>query len=120
MVEGLAGGRTALVAKMHHALVDGLAAVDVSTVILDPTPRSSTSAAARAAAEPEAPPARRGLDQLTRIASAQLTLPRKLAREAVTRTMSPTRAPTPRQVRDAAGVVRRAGARPAARRPTRA
>ncbi len=37
-VEGLAGGRSALVAKMHHALVDGLAAVDVSTVILDPTP----------------------------------------------------------------------------------
>ena len=33
LVEGLAGGRTALVAKMHHALVDGLAAVDVSTVI---------------------------------------------------------------------------------------
>src|SRR3954451_24754714 len=38
VVEGLAGGRTALLAKMHHALVDGIAAVDVSTVILDPTP----------------------------------------------------------------------------------
>ena len=37
VIEGAAGGRTALVAKMHHALVDGLAAVDVSTVILDPT-----------------------------------------------------------------------------------
>ena len=38
LVEGLAGNRTALVAKMHHALVDGMAAVDVSTVILDPSP----------------------------------------------------------------------------------
>ncbi len=38
VVEGLARGRTAIVAKMHHALVDGIAAVDVGTVILDPTP----------------------------------------------------------------------------------
>src|SRR3954468_8221048 len=38
VVEGLAGGRSALVARMHHALVDGIAAVDVSTVVLDPTP----------------------------------------------------------------------------------
>src|SRR2546423_9474274 len=38
LVEGLRDGRTALVAKMNHALVDGIAAVDVSTVILDPTP----------------------------------------------------------------------------------
>ena len=42
VVEGLAGGRTALVAKMHHALVDGVAAVDVSIVILDPTPSRSS------------------------------------------------------------------------------
>jgi diacylglycerol O-acyltransferase len=38
IVEGLEGGRVALVPKMHHALVDGVAAVDVGTVILDPTP----------------------------------------------------------------------------------
>jgi diacylglycerol O-acyltransferase len=39
VVEGLAGGeRAALVAKMHHALVDGIAAVDIGTVLLDPTP----------------------------------------------------------------------------------
>jgi diacylglycerol O-acyltransferase / wax synthase len=39
VVEGLAGGeRVALLAKMHHALVDGIAAVDVGTVLLDPTP----------------------------------------------------------------------------------
>jgi diacylglycerol O-acyltransferase / wax synthase len=38
LVEGLEGGRTAVIAKMHHALVDGIAAIDIGTVILDPTP----------------------------------------------------------------------------------
>jgi diacylglycerol O-acyltransferase / wax synthase len=38
LVEGLEGGRNALLAKMHHALVDGIAAIDIGTVILDPTP----------------------------------------------------------------------------------
>jgi WS/DGAT/MGAT family acyltransferase len=38
LVEGLEGGRVALVPKMHHALVDGVAAVDIGTVLLDPTP----------------------------------------------------------------------------------
>jgi WS/DGAT/MGAT family acyltransferase len=37
VVDGLAGGRVALVPKMHHALVDGVAAVDVGTVLLDPS-----------------------------------------------------------------------------------
>jgi WS/DGAT/MGAT family acyltransferase len=37
VVDGLAGGRVALMPKMHHALVDGVAAVDVGTVLLDPS-----------------------------------------------------------------------------------
>jgi WS/DGAT/MGAT family acyltransferase len=37
VVDGLADGGTALVTKMHHALVDGVAAVDVGTVLLDPS-----------------------------------------------------------------------------------
>jgi diacylglycerol O-acyltransferase / wax synthase len=37
VVEGLGEGRVALLAKMHHALVDGVAAVDIGTVLLDPT-----------------------------------------------------------------------------------
>jgi diacylglycerol O-acyltransferase / wax synthase len=37
VVDGLADDRVALVPKMHHALVDGVAAIDVGTVLLDPT-----------------------------------------------------------------------------------
>ena len=39
LVEGLRGGRVALITKTHQALVDGLSNVDISTVILDATPR---------------------------------------------------------------------------------
>ena len=40
-VEGLSGGRTALLSKTHHALVDGISGVDLATVLFDlqPEPR---------------------------------------------------------------------------------
>jgi diacylglycerol O-acyltransferase / wax synthase len=45
MVQRMAGGRFALIAKTHHALVDGISGVDITTVLFDtaaepaPTPR---------------------------------------------------------------------------------
>lgn len=41
LVEGLAGGRVAVISKTHHAMVDGISAVDLGQVLLDvsPTPR---------------------------------------------------------------------------------
>jgi diacylglycerol O-acyltransferase / wax synthase len=41
LVEGLEGGRLAVITKTHHAMVDGVSAVDIGQVILDvtPTPR---------------------------------------------------------------------------------
>lgn len=41
LVEGLDGGRIAVITKTHHAMVDGISAVDIGQVILDvtPTPR---------------------------------------------------------------------------------
>ena len=44
LVEGLEGGRFALLAKTHHALVDGISGVDIMTVLFDTSP------------EPAAPP----------------------------------------------------------------
>ncbi len=37
LVEGLSGGRFALVSKTHHALVDGIAGVDLLTMLFDVT-----------------------------------------------------------------------------------
>src|SRR5215211_738413 len=44
LVEGLEGGRIAVLAKTHHALVDGISGVDIVTVLFDTSP------------DPEAPP----------------------------------------------------------------
>jgi len=38
LVEGLSDGRFAVISKTHHAMVDGIAAVDIGQVILDTTP----------------------------------------------------------------------------------
>jgi diacylglycerol O-acyltransferase len=104
VVEGLSRGRTALVAKMHHALVDGIAAVDVSTVILDPTaeglelgpPDEPVPAEPRRAAR---------IEQLGRLAAAQLRMPRKLARETVSRALTLDARTAGRQMRGAASVL---------------
>jgi diacylglycerol O-acyltransferase len=39
-VEGLEGGRIGLVQKLHHALADGIAGVELATVLLDLDPRA--------------------------------------------------------------------------------
>src|SRR3954466_7647643 len=79
VVEGLEGGRSALVARMHHALVDGIAAVDVSPVALDRTPDPLETEA------PERDPAR---SSLARITAARLHVPRKLARDMAARALA--------------------------------
>jgi WS/DGAT/MGAT family acyltransferase len=38
LLEGLAGGRWALVTKTHHCLVDGVGSIDAGTVLLDAAP----------------------------------------------------------------------------------
>jgi WS/DGAT/MGAT family acyltransferase len=38
LVEGLAGGRFAVIQKTHYAMVDGISAVDIAQVILDTSP----------------------------------------------------------------------------------
>jgi diacylglycerol O-acyltransferase len=43
LVEGLAGGRFAVITKTHHAMVDGLSSVDIGAVLLDLTPQPRES-----------------------------------------------------------------------------
>jgi diacylglycerol O-acyltransferase len=38
LVEGLSDGRVGIITKTHHAMVDGVSAVDIGTVMLDLTP----------------------------------------------------------------------------------
>jgi diacylglycerol O-acyltransferase len=54
LIEGLSGGRFAIVTKSHEALVDGLAALDISQVILDSESQVSVGPPSswRPAAEP--------------------------------------------------------------------
>jgi WS/DGAT/MGAT family acyltransferase len=106
VVEGLAGGRTALVARMHHALVDGIAAVDVSTVVLDPTPDALEIETPDASppASTRIPGTARA-DALARITAARLHVPRKLARDMASRALALDPRGTAKQVKTAAGVV---------------
>src|SRR5919198_4737981 len=86
VVEGLAGGRSAIVARMHHALVDGIAAVDVSTVILDPSPEG-LDLPPPPEDEPREPRRARRVEQLGRLAAAQLHTPRRPPPDAVARAL---------------------------------
>ena len=43
VIEGLKGGRGALLVRVHHSLVDGVAGVGMLKAILDPSPEGSTA-----------------------------------------------------------------------------
>lgn len=77
LVEGLADGGFALVGQVHHALVDGVAAVEVATLLFDdgtvpapstwrPVPAPSAATAARSAAQARVAGGARALGGLAR------------------------------------------------------
>jgi diacylglycerol O-acyltransferase len=86
----LPGGRIGLVGKAHHCMVDGIAAVELASLLLDPTPEPPPMNGARWRAEPTPSPARRLLggvaDRLIEGASLAgsvartLTSPRRVTR----------------------------------------
>jgi diacylglycerol O-acyltransferase len=88
IVEGLAGGRWAVVSKVHHSMVDGVAGVDLVSVVLD---RERVPAAA-VADDWQPGPDPSGL-QLTVDAAVDLvTSPRELLRTVWTTVRAPRRA----------------------------
>ena len=55
LIEGLEGGGHAVLSKTHHALVDGVAAVDVGTILLDPNPEGTEMPVPEEPSENDAP-----------------------------------------------------------------
>ena len=94
LARGFAPGRVALVPKMHHALVDGVAAVDVGTVILDPTPEPMELPPPDEPWEPRPYDRRR---HLARLAASPMVQAQRLflqgAERALTATTDPLKAP---------------------------
>ena len=53
LIEGLSDGRFALVTKTHQALVDGLTAIDITQVIMDPSPDAQMTTSDKWSPRPE-------------------------------------------------------------------
>ena len=98
LVEGLEGGRFALLSKTHHALVDGVSGVDIFSVLFD------TSAQPAAPPDPGRrwlpAPAPSGAQLLGEALLERATVPGELARSSAPcsggRARSPTGSPGPR------------------------
>lgn len=97
LVEGLQGDRFAVIGKTHHALVDGIAGVDITTVLFDTTPEPADSPQPATAWVPRPAPSSAQLlaqallerstvpDEIARGARATLRAPRKVASTAAAR-----------------------------------
>jgi len=112
LVEGVEGGH-AYVNKTHHALVDGVAAVDVAAVILDASPEGmeiEITDEPHADAEPT-PEAR-----LVRAVSDRIREPLRVAQGAVRETLTTPRSTATRVMRTAESFARLAASGPAAPR----
>ena len=98
LIEGLQGRRHAYISKTHHALVDGVSAVDVGTIILDPSKDGTEVKVDDQPWEPDQPSQAM---LLVRGASERIARPLRTARKA-TRTAVTMPRGTARNVRETA------------------
>jgi WS/DGAT/MGAT family acyltransferase len=113
LVEGLERGRHAYVNKTHHALVDGVAAIDVATVILDPSPEGVEIEVPAATPEPDEPSPEM---LLVRGASDRIREPLRAARKAARGAITMPRSTAGRVMRTAESFAKLAASGPTAPR----
>jgi WS/DGAT/MGAT family acyltransferase len=101
LVEGLAGGRFALVGKTHHALVDGISGVDITTVLFDTDPEPALPPRSSAKWSPRPVPTTAQL--LSQALLERSTVPGEMARGVRALTRGPRQAAT--ELRDRLGAV---------------
>lgn len=86
LIEGLSEGRTALLMKVHHALVDGLAALGMAALVLDPTEEPLEIPPPESEWEPQRYDVRR---HVTRLATRPLTRAARPMVEGMLRALDP-------------------------------
>jgi len=112
-VEGLEDGRCGLIIKTHHCMTDGVAAVELATVLLSPTPDATVDEAPRWTPRPAPTGSELLRSELARVVGAPWRLG-VAARDFVARA---TRGLTVRQSLGALWEISRAGLRTAADTP---
>jgi WS/DGAT/MGAT family acyltransferase len=111
LIEGLERGRFALLSKTHHALVDGVAALDVGTVILDPNPDGTEMPVTEERWEPDEPSPEM---LLIRSATERVRRPLRAARTATRSALTMPRSTATRVRRTAEGFATLAARGPSA------
>ena len=113
LVEGLEGGRHAYVNKTHHALVDGVAAIDVGTIILDATEDGHRVEVSEERWEPDEPSPEL---LFVRDASDRIRAPLRVARKAAREALTMPRSTAGRVMRTGEGFAKLAASGPTAPR----
>jgi diacylglycerol O-acyltransferase / wax synthase len=98
LVEGLEGGHHAYISKTHHALVDGVSAVDVGTIMLDPNPEGTEMPIPEERWDPDVPSPEL---LFVRAATDRISTPMRAARKAALGALSMPRETAGRVMRTA-------------------
>jgi WS/DGAT/MGAT family acyltransferase len=113
LVESLGSGRHAYISKTHHALVDGVSAVDVGTIMLDPNPEGTEMPVPEERWDPDVPSPEL---LFVRAATERIRTPLRTARRAAQSALSMPRETAGRVMRTAEGFAGLAAGGPVAPR----